>query len=41
MLFIPYKIKALTTDGDTYPILDVLFIPYKIKALTTARRRRA
>ena len=38
-LFIPYKIKALTTDGRKARIICLLFIPYKIKALTTPELR--
>ena len=34
-LFIPYKIKALTTPENATPEQMELFIPYKIKALTT------
>ena len=34
-LFLPYKLKAVTTGSFPNIVGNVLFLPYKLKAVTT------
>ena len=36
-LFLPYKLKAFTTDAIVEYAKEKLFLPYKLKAFTTQR----